>query len=295
MGADSNKIKPIINIDIIRKFQSTFKNFSGMDSSFIDLDSNFIIDAAGKREFCLQVANLENKTFLFKCRRSDYCACKKIVATKKYYIYKCHAGLTDIIVPIFINDEIVGAIITGQIRKNGDTFLIENFSELDKTAKDKLKHFYLQVPEFTEERIQACAEFIFLMINYIVKSEYQLLSYTDLPAQSSYIKETIEKAIVYIKEHFKDSDISLNKVADELHLSTFYFSHIFNKELQTTFVDFITKIRLEESLKLFKEQPQKSIKEIAFNTGYEDPYYFSKVFRKVYKISPTQFRKQFSA
>jgi two-component system response regulator YesN len=61
--------------------------------------------------------------------------------------------------------------------------------------------------------------------------------------------------------------------------------------LKTNFIDYLTELRLERGEKLIRESG-KSIKEIAFLVGYQDPNYFSKIFRKFRDQSPTEYGKK---
>jgi two-component system response regulator YesN len=127
----------------------------------------------------------------------------------------------------------------------------------------------------------------------MVNNALGVQAFSDFNTPLSHSGSIVVQVTQYIKENYNDPDISLNKLAERLHISPFHLSRLLRRELDTTFIDYVTKIRLEETVRLLREQPSKSIKEIAFQIGYEDPYYFSKVFRKFYKISPLHFRKQF--
>ncbi len=106
--------------------------------------------------------------------------------------------------------------------------------------------------------------------------------------QSSY-KHLVEKAIAYTKEHFHESDISINKVCNHLHISTGYFSSIFKKETKMTFVSYLMQIRMEAAKEYLRTTDLKAF-EIAEKVGYADPNYFSFSFRKMFGISPKEYK-----
>jgi AraC-like DNA-binding protein len=96
-------------------------------------------------------------------------------------------------------------------------------------------------------------------------------------------------ALELINIHYK-SNICLKMLADECCLSPNYFHRIFRKNFGSTPFDYILKMRMEEALRLLI-YTEKSIKEIAYNLGYEDEAYFSRMFSKNYDESPGRYRK----
>lgn len=99
----------------------------------------------------------------------------------------------------------------------------------------------------------------------------------------------IEEATEYIREHFSDDDMSLNVVADVVGLSPSHFSTVFRQEVGSTFVEYLTMVRMEEAKTLLKCTSLKS-SEIGYRVGYKDPHYFSFLFKKTQKCTPKEYR-----
>lgn len=99
-----------------------------------------------------------------------------------------------------------------------------------------------------------------------------------------------EKAIAYIREHFRDSKLSVDMVCSHLGVGTTYFSSIFKKECGQNFVAYLTKVRMEEAVRLLESTEEKSYV-IAGMVGYEEPTYFSYVFKKQFGVSPAKYRQ----
>ncbi len=292
--ANDLKIKGIANVAILQRFPDTFFQLTGLYTSIVDTNGEFVTSARGQCEFCLIMAGIEKKSNVSQCWNSNVSACQNVLTKKKPLIYQCYAGLTEIIVPILVNGKPIGAVITGQIRVQGKSPRSPSYRPQGKPMLvRKLDAAYKNVLEINESQLQAAADLLSLLINYIFKIEFELLTLSEVNRQCTYTQEIVGKATAFIDEHYAKRDITLNKVAEIVHLSPFYFSHIFKKELNTTFIDYLTKVRLREAVRLLKEDIQKSVKEIAFTIGYEDPYYFSKVFSKHYKVSPKQFREHY--
>lgn len=101
--------------------------------------------------------------------------------------------------------------------------------------------------------------------------------------------DIIRQAMKYIEENYNE-DIKLAKLAKEIYISPDYFSRLFKKVAGCTYVEYITKIRIENA-KILLANPIISIAEVAKKTGYSDPNYFSKVFKKNVGMSPSQYKK----
>lgn len=71
-----------------------------------------------------------------------------------------------------------------------------------------------------------------------------------------------------------------------------YISKIFKEETGDSLINYLIKIRLEKASFLLKKNKEISIKEISLLVGYEDAYYFSKLFKKYYSFSPLQFKRE---
>lgn len=118
-----------------------------------------------------------------------------------------------------------------------------------------------------------------LMINSLIKKER---------VNSS--KVLIEKAKEYIQKNFSDSDMSVEKLCSELHVSPTYFSTIFKRETEMSFVNYLTTVRLEEAIKLLNTTDDKTYI-IAKKVGYLEANYFSYVFKKKFGVSPIKYRR----
>lgn len=98
----------------------------------------------------------------------------------------------------------------------------------------------------------------------------------------------------YIDEHYIEEHISLQNVAEVVGMSPSYFSRIFKEEYGLSFIQYVTKLRMEESARLLSDPLCKTY-EISHNVGYSDYSHFAKVFKKHYSISPTEYKKRLEA
>ncbi len=103
----------------------------------------------------------------------------------------------------------------------------------------------------------------------------------------------LKKAEDYIEANFSDNSLSIQKLADHLHISTSYLSLIFKKEAGETFLKYLVRIRLNAAIELLCNSELKTM-EIAERVGYPEVTYFSYFFKKHYGMSPREYRNDFS-
>lgn len=139
------------------------------------------------------------------------------------------------------------------------------------------------------------------------KSFFEMISSLEsIQEINAWIKKTENGIYKYIQNQSKDQNnklismakknimenldkvITLHDVASQLNISSGYLSTIFKQYTGVSFIDYVTELKIGEAKRLLKESNYK-IYEIAQMTGYENAYYFSKVFKKVTGMTPSEF------
>lgn len=100
--------------------------------------------------------------------------------------------------------------------------------------------------------------------------------------------EITKKAIRYISQNFAHN-LTLDMVAEHVHLNPAYFSTLFKQSTGSSFKEYLNMVRIEESKRLLTNTDY-SIIDISLATGFEDQSYFSKVFKKYTGLTPKQYR-----
>lgn len=116
------------------------------------------------------------------------------------------------------------------------------------------------------------------------------LIYRDSQPKGQY-KDLIRQAREYIEQHYANPDLSLNEVASNVNLSASHFSVVFSQETGRNFKECLTGIRINKAKELLRMTGLRSA-DIAYQVGYNDPHYFSSVFKKHTGLSPIEFRSQ---
>jgi AraC-like DNA-binding protein/ligand-binding sensor protein len=222
------------------------------------------------------------------CNQADRENCAKARTTGKNIIYECHAGLIDIIVPLFINDQYIGCLTTGQILKKKPTK--KSFREFKERIRalnlneDKLREYYFNTIVMSDEQIEALVELISLVGNYVLESENKLLFLESVNEK----KKTLA-ARQYIEQNYKKK-LTIDEIADSVFLSSSHFSHMFKQEVGISPINYLNRFRVDKAKELLKNS-KTSITEIAYNVGFQSLPHFNRIFKDMEKISPGLYRK----
>lgn len=123
---------------------------------------------------------------------------------------------------------------------------------------------------------------------YLKKLFETTIDLRDKAASGKYDR-VLKQAQEYIEENYSQFDISLNAVAASVNLSPNHFSTIFSQELGETFIEYLTRVRMERAKELLRTTSKKST-EIAYEVGYKDAHYFSNLFKKTQNCTPREYR-----
>lgn len=108
--------------------------------------------------------------------------------------------------------------------------------------------------------------------------------------KSKKVNKTINEIKEYINGSIASSSLSLATVAAKFYLNPSYLSRIFKQETGQTFIEYLTKARMELAVKLLGETEMRAY-EVAERVGIQDPHYFSICFKKYTGISINDYRK----
>ena len=107
--------------------------------------------------------------------------------------------------------------------------------------------------------------------------------------RESFSKGVTDRAKQYINAHYAETDMSVEKLCGQLNVCASYFSSIFKRDVGMSFVSYLTQVRMEEAKRLLDTTDEKSYV-IAGMVGYDEPNYFSYVFKKQFGVSPSKYR-----
>ncbi|MFD2114649.1 response regulator [Paenibacillus yanchengensis] len=100
---------------------------------------------------------------------------------------------------------------------------------------------------------------------------------------------SVKQVTTFIEDHYKNNELSLQMVADHVNLTAPYLSQIFKQSIGISFSQYLIETRMEKAKQLLSD-PHCKAYEIPEHIGYTDYPHFSKTFKKLYGISPREFR-----
>ena len=95
----------------------------------------------------------------------------------------------------------------------------------------------------------------------------------------------LQKILYYIDKHISDPTLSIKIFAEKLNVHPSTLSRLFKKEMSVCFTEYVTVKRCELAVSLLEKGTYK-VNEVARMVGFEDPLYFSRIYKKIFKCSP---------
>lgn len=208
-----------------------------------------------------------------------------------------HIVVTDIKMPGMTGLEMIGLLRGGC---DCEFIIISGYSEFSY-AKQALKlgvAHYLLKPIDDEELLAALKDTVARVEEKekIRRMEQQLSSGRAAQEDSLFknfgsgkpVDKYLEKALAFIGENCHQN-LTVQEVAEHLHISASYFWKLFQSQMSCTFGDYLTECRIRKAIHYLADEEMK-VYDIAAACGYKDTRYFSSVFKKVVGVTPTEYR-----
>lgn len=153
----------------------------------------------------------------------------------------------------------------------------EHEEQIVKKEKELMNRIYTleHLSEMAAEAVSICREISELLCEQ----------------RDGYGKRQAMMALDYIEKNYRNPEVSLNSVCSHLAMSTSYFSTLFKRCTGETFIETLTKKRMEKAKELLEHTALKNY-EVADQVGYADPHYFSIAFKKATGKTPTEYAKE---
>ena len=103
--------------------------------------------------------------------------------------------------------------------------------------------------------------------------------------------EPFDKLITYVSENIQEKH-TLSTLSSRFNISSSYICCLFSKYYESTLTIFLTNLRMDAAAKMIVDT-NKALKEIAINCGYSDYFYFCRVFKAHFDLTPTAYRQKF--
>lgn len=253
---------------------------SGLNMSIFDTHYQPIASYPHKKSpFCHLID--QNPESVKLCHQCDYQAFQIAKKTGKLYVYQCHFHLYEAVVPLYYYENLSGYLMMGQTLTHSqfDRESIEQLASPYISDQQKLQEAIQKISVHSIEQIHSFASIVNICAEYITLTNRMALQK----------KELAQEVCEYLHQ-FYDTDISLNLLCKTFFCSKATLTQSFKKEYHVSIHQYLVQLRLKESLKLLSNY-HLTIHDIAYQVGFKDANYYTKVFQKYYHITPSEYRK----
>ena len=259
----------IIHYDI-PKINHVLDDFYYATGARIDLVNNeFLPISYSGHEICgycrgiQQDADSQNR-----CSAFDRALLQKSCDSRSTQQAVCPFGLTNIVTPVFWEENIIGYIFFGQMKTKSELF-----------EPERLKAEYEALPIFTPPKIQGVSNLAQILIEHIL---------TENMAKPD-VSEVLQRAVTFICENL-EKDLSVKRISRHINVSKSVLYSKFHARFHCTLGEYINKQRIEKSVELLRNT-NLPMEEIAQACGFSSASYFTKTFKKLRGTTPLKFRK----
>ena len=267
----------------IKRMMDSFSEFSGLKISLIDTRFRGLLTCGYQAgEYC----NLLHRTqsCLSSCLQSNTEAFQRAKETKEPYIFRCPFGFVEIVVPIVENEMVYGFLIAGPILEQNDGNIDLLISQAEQYGACDDREELLQATEklryYSADQTRAFCDMLVLLASYVLQSGELRTSYKTVgQLTKDYIKRNLSKKI------------TLTELSMHIHCSTVTVTQHFRREFGISVMEYIAQKRQKLAVQLLCET-NLTVCEIASRCAFCDAEYFSKTFKKLYGVTPTEFRKR---
>lgn len=232
-------------------------------------------------DFCEMLRRVPDA--LRACNESERERCQVCKACASSKTVRCHAGLTEIVIPIDNNGAVVGYIMLGQFvgEQDRETFLsqVQRRCAGYSLSPEQIMGNAHKVPSCTDAQMQSIAKIVDVIASYIVFSG---LLY---PSQTS-LKKTITD---YIAKNLSE-DLSVLGLCRKFAVSKSELYRLLRHTAPNGVAAYVRELRFRKACELLR-YTRKPVWKIAAEVGYDNPDYFLRAFKKEVGISAGKYRK----
>lgn len=221
-----------------------------------------------------------------QCKKCDTDACQRAAKQHAPYTYRCHAGLTESITPLYLGNIIIGYLLFGHV------FSYESHEKGWQEIKEKCKNYRLDpnllkkecyhMPLHSEDYITSASHILEAVASYLCLERMAYLKHQTLPAQID----------AYIQTHFQER-INALTLAQKFDIGKTQLYEIAKRNYGMGIAEYIRTLRINHAKKLLEEN-ELLLDEIAEKCGFQDYNYFITVFKRLTGVSPRKYQKQFA-
>jgi len=215
-----------------------------------------------------------------RCRSLDQEMMSAALQEKKMLSYTCHAGMREAVAPLFVDGQLAGFVMIGQFRSQAAPAVSPYAGRWKKEQGNAvLQKAFESSTVLPEEKINVLLVMFSQLLELILCS--RLIHHKDY--------DLIAPVIEQIRRH-PEKSLSLDDAVRLSGRSPSTVTRLFKKMTGRGFKQYQLEYRLQQAAGRLTDRPNCPVAEIALSVGFEDPFYFSRIFHKYHGFSPSNFR-----
>ncbi|MBQ8341959.1 MAG: PocR ligand-binding domain-containing protein [Clostridia bacterium] len=235
----------------------------------------------GMCDFCCTVR--KNSALAEKCLNCDRLGFDTCDKTRKPYIYRCHMGLSEAIMPICEGNEIIGYMMMGQILGAGDRDLVEQAIEAASAENTPERgEFYKGLAglrSVDDAFVRSALNVMSMCVCYLNSNSIIRRRSEDFPSRLR----------SYVEKHYTEP-LSVSELCHRLYISKSKLYQISLEAFGMGVSDYIRACRMEKAKRML-EETEKPVAQIAAEVGFQDANFFTRSFKKETGMTPKDHRK----
>ncbi|WCK52628.1 PocR ligand-binding domain-containing protein [Aneurinibacillus sp. Ricciae_BoGa-3] len=188
-------LKNIVDLETLQEIQDRFADATGLGVVISDENGTPVTKPSNFTNFCSYIRSSSSEG-LRGCMLSDERLGRIAANRGKPTIHRCHSGLVDLAAPIILNEKYMGAILCGQVLIQGQDK--ERLDQIRRNTKhlqvdhNLLDQYFEQIEFTNQKRVEAAADMLFLVANYIVKMAATYLTQEELNEKNQKLMEELQ-------------------------------------------------------------------------------------------------------
>ncbi len=273
----------LFNNDRLQRLIGNLHTLTGIWANIFDISGKDIQISGEHNPFCRMMN--DDPEGHARCEACDARAVKKCAASRSVYRYRCHAGICEVVLPIYESGVPIAYLVFGQLLDDSPR---EEQWERAREALDwfpgdreALRRRFFDLKQYSDQEITAYTDILAAIASYILlEGIIHSAEYTDA-----------QKLDMYLEQHYMES-LSIRQIAGDLHIGTTKLCALAKKLSDGGTLTRLIAQRRVNAAKTLLLRGNAPICAVAEEVGFVDYNYFTKVFRLLTGETPSAFRKR---
>lgn len=210
-----------------------------------------------------------------RCLALDQKKREEAALVRETLLYRCHGGLWEALRAVRVDGILLGFLMVGQIRGG------EPFPDAAKNHPRRVELYRAHSRMVVHAKLAPMIGLFDALTEFMVQKNFLKIR-TNL---------LVSRLLGFIDANL-DRPLSLADGAGHVNMTPSALAHALKRQGIGPFGHLVRQRKMAEARRILTARPDLTVKEAALSLGYDDPYYFSRVYKQVHRVSPSQDRGQ---